>query len=492
MVADTIDQLTPLPTTGTPLALASLLEDLMDDLLTQHEDPTGDAGRSAASYLTAALTAAHTAVQWRTRRLAPPDQDQTATVDADRAAYAAVLGPDQGRSADSDTALRAWTIAQPLRTDNRQADQVAQRAEARLRTLHPDAMTRYAALRQHLDPVQAIREVTPLIRQQLGSGAGQPAEHQPLQPERLSPADQAATLTETTAALGAASRDIEDRHDLGHLPTRAHPMPEPEGVQRRRLVEPLVGAAAATAPADGVATTGPGEQLPPQVRLQPVVRDVLHTELATAVLRDHAWPALAVALEQAQQVGAQPAQLLREVAEQRELRTAKHPAQVLTHRLQQRTPTTADLVASCYPTALADTPAVRRPNRGGTDLAPLGAALELTRQGDHERNAGGAEVSTSDDPAAPRVDEHDDGLVAGQAHQRHATAASSRATQLLGHPDSAASEPAPAGPAPSTAARSYPVDLKQVPTDRVQHPTSRPAQVANATAARAAAPSRRR
>jgi len=61
-----------------------------------------------------------------------------------------VLGPDQGRHAGSDTALRAWITAQPLRTDNPQAEQVAQRAEARLRTLHPDAMTGYAALRQHL------------------------------------------------------------------------------------------------------------------------------------------------------------------------------------------------------------------------------------------------------------------------------------------------------------------------------------------------------
>lgn len=464
----------------------------MDDLLTQHEDPTADAGRSAASYLTAALTAAHTAVQWRTRRIASPGDDPSQTVDADRAAYAAVLGPDQGRHADTDTALRAWTAAQPLRTHSEQAEQVAQRAETRLRTLHPDAMTRYAALRRHLDPVQAMREVTPLIRQPADSHHNQPARAQPRQPERLLPHDQAEPPNDTAAPSGTFSDDVQDTRDRD-LPTdRPNRAPMPDGAGLRRVVEPLLDADAATAHPGGQPTAGPGEQLPPQVRLQPVVRDVLHTELATAVLRDHAWPALAVALEQAQQAGAQPAELLREVAEQRELRTAKHPAQVLTHRLAQRTPTTADLVASCYPTALAHTPAVRRPDHGGADFAALGAALELTGRGDHERNAGGAAASTPDDPAGPGVEQHTDGPVAGQAHQGHATAASPRATQLLASPDSAASQPTPTGPAPSTAARSYPADLKQVPTGRSQHATSRPATAADATATRPAAQGRRR
>ena len=466
----------------------------MDDLLTQHEDPTGDAGRSAASYLTAALTAAHTAVQWRTQRITSPDQDLAGTVDADRAAYAAVLGPDQGRHADSDTAVRAWTTAQPLRTDNPQAEQVAQRAEARLRTLHPDAMTRYAALRQHLDPVQAMREVTPLIWQQLGGGDGQPAQHPPLPPERLSPADQAESLTTTTAVPAVpAGRGIEGRHGEGHLPPRAHPTPEPEGAQRRRPDEPLVGAAAATAPAGGVAAAGPSEQLPPQVRLQPVVRDVLHTELAAAVLRDQAWPALAVALEQAHQAGAEPAQLLREVAEQRELRSAKHPAQVLTHRLAQRSPTTADLVASNYPTALTGAPLRQPSDHSGTDLAVLAAALELSHQADAERSTAGAVASTPEDLATPRAGEHTDGIAEGQTQHQHADATSSRAAKLPAPTGRLVSEPPPAtaGHAAGTAARSYPIGLKQVPSGHVQQTAGHSATPDAVTATSVAARTRR-
>ncbi len=465
----------------------------MDDLLTQHEDPTGDAGRSAASYITAALTAAHTAVQWRTQRITSPDQDVTGTADADRAAYAAVLGPDKGRHADSDTALRAWTTTQPLRLDNPQADQVAQRAEARLRTLHPDAMTRYAALRQHPDPVQAMREVAPLIWQQLGGGDGQPAEHPALPPDRLSPADQAESLTKTTAAWGTASRSIEDRHGEGHRPPRAHPTPEPEGAQRPRPVEPLVGAAAPTAPAGGVAAAGPSDQLPPQVRLQPVVRDVLHTELATAVLRDQAWPALAVALEQAHQAGAEPAQLLREVAEQRELGTAKHPAQVLTHRLQQRTPTTADLVASNYPTALTGAPLRQPSDRSGTDLAVLAAALELSHEADAERSTAGAVASTPQDLATPGADEHTDGIAEGQTQHKHADATSSRAAELPAPTGRLVSEPPPAtaGHAAAAAARSYPIGLKQVPSGHVQQTAGHSATPDAVTATSVAARTRR-
>jgi len=407
----------------------------------------------------------------------------------------AVLGPDKGRHAGSETALQAWTTAQPLRTDHPQADQVAQRAEARLRTLHPDAMTRYAALRQHLTPVQAMREVAPLIWQQLGGGDGQPAQHPPLQPERLSPADQAETRTKTTAAPAVpAGRGIEDRHGEGHLPPRAHPTPEPQGTQRRRPVEPLVGAAAATAPADGVAAAGPSKQLPPQVRLQPVVRDVLHTELAAAVLRDQAWPALAVALEQAHQGGAEPAQLLREVAEQRELRTAKHPAQVLTHRLAQRSPTTADLVASNYPTALTGAPLRRPSDHSGTDLAVLAAALKLSHQADAERSTAGTAASTTEDLATPRAGEHTDGITEGQTQHQHADATSSRAAELPAPTGRLVSEPPPpatAGYAAGTAAPSYPIGLKQVPSGQVQQSAGHAATPAAVTATSAAARTRR-
>lgn len=148
----------------------------MDDMHDQHETPTSDAARGVGHYITGALAAADLAVRlrtWLTKRLAanehgddlqPGDLEQAGKVlDPKREAYTAMLGRDEGRDADSRTALLAWVSAQPHREDDSEAELVAGRAEARLRELHPDAMTRYDALRDGLSPVEAMREVVPLI-----------------------------------------------------------------------------------------------------------------------------------------------------------------------------------------------------------------------------------------------------------------------------------------------------------------------------------------
>lgn len=103
--------------------------------------------------------------------------------------------------------------------------------------------------------------------------------------------------------------------------------------------------------------------------------------------------------------------LLRQVAGERELDSAKHVADVLHQRLEhrrvaQRTPTAAaaDVASSSYPTPLsAASPPTRTapvdpfaPGLGehahkelaaGTDPAALGAAVELGRGADDERQA---------------------------------------------------------------------------------------------------------
>jgi hypothetical protein len=131
------------------------------------------------------------------------------------------------------------------------------------------------------------------------------------------------------------------------------------------------------------------------------VRDALGAEAAGAVLRDQAWPALADALQQAEQLGAQPAQLLRQVAGERELTSAKSVAEVLGFRIEQRTPTAADVTSSSYPTPLttASSPTLsdrlaaargdhaHKQRAAGTDRAALGAAVELGRVADAERRA---------------------------------------------------------------------------------------------------------
>ncbi len=135
-----------------------------------------------------------------------------------------------------------------------------------------------------------------------------------------------------------------------------------------------------------------GPQDPPQVRYAPLVVAALPDQISQAVLDDRAWPELAAALAQAQQAGTDPGQLLLAVAGERELGSAKSPAQVLSHRLTQRTPTpgapaatgsrtptAADVVASSFPTALTDTPAAAGRHPAASDRGTTGAGRAATR-----------------------------------------------------------------------------------------------------------------
>ena len=96
-------------------------------------------------------------------------------------------------------------------------------------------------------------------------------------------------------------------------------------------------------------TAGFGEALAATQRYAPVVRQALEADLAEAVLRDKAWPALAMALRAAEHAGTEPVRLLQQVAGERELGSAKYPAQVLNLRLTHRDATAADVVANSFP-----------------------------------------------------------------------------------------------------------------------------------------------
>jgi len=135
-----------------------------------------------------------------------------------------------------------------------------------------------------------------------------------------------------------------------------------------------------------------GPQDPPQIRYAPLVAAALPEQISQAVLDDPAWPELAAALAQAHQAGTDPGQLLLAVAAQRELGSAKSPAQVLTHRLAHRastpgapaatgsrTPTAADVVASSFPTALTDAPAPAGQHPAASDRRTAGAGRAATR-----------------------------------------------------------------------------------------------------------------
>ncbi len=137
-------------------------------------------------------------------------------------------------------------------------------------------------------------------------------------------------------------------------------------------------------------STGPQDL--PQVRYAPLVVAALPDQLSQAVLDDPAWPELAAALAQAHQAGTEPGQLLLAVAGERELGSAKSPAQVLSHRLAHhhtapgppaatgsRTRTAADVVASSFPTALTDAPATAGQHPAASDRGAAGASRAATR-----------------------------------------------------------------------------------------------------------------
>lgn len=97
------------------------------------------------------------------------------------------------------------------------------------------------------------------------------------------------------------------------------------------------------------------EPAAPEVRYRAAVHAALDANLADAVLADTSWPALAGALDlAAADAGTDPVRLLADVAAQRELGTASHPASVLRYRLNP-TPNPAQVLAVNYPQAISDT-----------------------------------------------------------------------------------------------------------------------------------------
>ena len=466
----------------------------MDDMHDQHETPTSDAASGVGHYLTGSLAAADLAVRvrtWFTHRLTdqqadvnlrPGDLELAGEVlDPKREAYRAVLGRDQGRDADSRTALLAWVTAQPHRELDSEAELVAGRAEARLRELHPDAMSRYDALRAGLSPVEAMRKVVPLIVVEQQHTTARKLFAPMLDPTVAERADSRQALTAWSAALPLANTlpdaavaaaaaedrlrtlhpDAMDRYDTlrdSHTPAAA--LDE---------VGPLIDPARTAGSASPAAAVAPAEE-----RYAPVAREVLQAELADQVLREQAWPALAGALAKAEQLGADPAAVLATAAGERELGSAKSVADVLAFRVEERhvptqstselvsarTPTAADLVASSYPAPLT----AARPGSSDRpqDLAVLGAALELGREADTERRTAQVSAGTSDDVATPHVDERREGLHDAQPHVARAGADQATATALLNEADTGRAATATADGAPSVAAQSYPTPVKEV------------------------------
>ena len=506
----------------------------MDDMHDQHETPTSDAARGVGHYLTGALAAADLSVRlatWFRNRLngnelaadglQPGDLEQAGTVlDPKREAYNAMLGRDQGSTADSRTALLAWVSAQPHRDTDSEAELVAGRAEARLRDLHPDAMTRYDQLRAGLSPVEAMREVVPLIVVEQQHAAARETFAPMLEPTVAASADSRQALAAWTAALPLADTlpdaavaaaaaqarlrelhpDAMDRYNGlrdTHTPAAALDEVGP-------LIDPALQTGSpgraddAAAASSATPETGRSVEQPPQDRYAPVVREVLQAELAGQVLRDDAWPALASALAKAEQAGAQPAEVLRRAAGERELASAKSVADVLAFRVEQhrvptqaappRTPTAADLVASSYPTPLA----AARPGGSGRpqDLAVLGAALELGREADTERQTARAAASTPDDTSTPIVDERLEGQNQAQVHTGHAGADQGRATGLLGQAET--NRAAAAAPATATAALSYPTPIKEVSAAQAAPQVAATAPATRTTTRKAPTTGRRR
>ncbi|MDP9433975.1 MAG: hypothetical protein M3P93_01730, partial [Actinomycetota bacterium] len=137
------------------------------------------------------------------------------------------------------------------------------------------------------------------------------------------------------------------------------------------------------------------------------------------------------------------------------------------------------LVASSYPTPLA----AARPgsSTGPQDLAVLGAALELGREADAERQSARASAGAADDVSTPHVDERREGLTTAQSHVGHAGVDQATSTALLGQAEASRAAATAGAPATATAAQSYPTPIKEVSAAQAA-----PKAAATAAAARTA------
>jgi len=192
-----------------------------------------------------------------------------------------------------------------------------------------------------------------------------------------------------TAALAAAQKAADWRTARTNRRTDTLAATDQDGTGQDALAPANLMTPDVVAHHPGLPT---GPQDPPQVRYAPLVAAALPEQISQAVLNDPAWPELAAALAQAHQAGTDPGQLLLAVAAERELGSAKSPAQVLNHRLTQRTPTpgppgatdsrtptAADVVASSFPTALTDAPAPAGQHPAASDRGAAGAGRAATR-----------------------------------------------------------------------------------------------------------------
>lgn len=378
------------------------------DWTTQHESPTTDAGRGAAGYVQMALVAAQRLVALRAGRL--------------------------DRRADADWAPADQAAAAP--------DSAAQRQQARKPMLdrskgrHTDTATALAAW------VAAQPDLDSDPQARLAAGRAEDR-LRVLHPDAM----------DRYEALRADLGPEQAMREIAPLLTA-----EADGRPAAEAAAGQVAAETSSAP-DRAASAG---DVPAPVA--DAVRQALPAELATAVLADQSWPELQQALVQVQQAGGEPARLLEDVAAQRELSSASHPAMVLHHRIEQtssttppqdaavvqpaRTPTAADVAATSYPTRLPASAA-----RSGPDLVLLAAAAGLAHEADAQLATAHRAADTPDDLSTPTVDEHAVGVQDAGQHTGLAAVTTDRSA--------AASSTALANPAASVAQQHYPVPLNQ-------------------------------
>lgn len=155
----------------------------------QDEDAVAHAGAKALQWVALAATAAEALAQITAQRAqvrAERDGEAVASARAelharygrDRLAWAPMLDPKTRDAAGLADTGRAWAAAQGWRGDP-EADHAATLATDRLRTLRPDEMRLYdRAVAEGADPVQAMRDVAPLMDRQRArhgeAGPGRP------------------------------------------------------------------------------------------------------------------------------------------------------------------------------------------------------------------------------------------------------------------------------------------------------------------------------
>lgn len=385
----------------------------------QHEDPVADGAQKTSQYLMVAAQAAQTGLNLRaaflnrradrigadssagsadgragsTGQLATPDPLQAA-----RRIYAPMLARDQGRDASLQVALAAWQAAQPFAAEHRDARQAHQRAEARLRTLEPDAMERFAALRKGLGPEQAMREVIPLltanaaaeqVRQSYAVVLGEQGAAGVGAADAARAWEAAAPLRAHVGAAEVAATRAEVRLRELHPQVMARfdelrvSNPQQAMVVTLEQLRDLsvrgqdardVQAAAEQSVEQNREQPAPDQEAPAaddQERHAQVVRQVLEAELAAAVIADASWPKLAEAMQRCQAAGLAGAVVLEQAVQAREMSDAAHPAGVLAHRVRELTATSADRTSE-QTTEQTSAPG---PGPTGPSAQPLAQAL---------------------------------------------------------------------------------------------------------------------